>query len=222
MTMRHLSERPPAQAVKLDDRQVLACVRRHERRFRGRWLMLLILGFGALWIGPLLAATILWVMEFHAGGIPDSWGYIFVWCILIIPLMFLLEWVSRGTFMDSAVDGIGGEDNMSASYSHRQMAVLALLTEMSLWGPRIIISSCKRLGGAARLGGRSGELGAVVLGVLARRDEGMASSAVLNACGLDADQFGDALGYLLFHEWIDISKDGVQVWMLTDARKRLR
>ena len=142
----------PPPPVKINVDHVLSCVRKHERSFRSRWVLMIVLGMIALWIGPFLAATILWVLQFHVGGIPDSWGYLFAWSIGLIPLLFLMEWMTRGAFMDDAVDGMGGTDNMSASFSHRQMATLALLTEISLWGPRIIITALRRLSGAARLG----------------------------------------------------------------------
>ena len=212
----------PQQAVTVDVKHVTACVRRHERSFRSRWMLMILLGMIAIWIGPFLAATILWVLQFHAGGIPDSWGYLFAWCIGLIPLLFLMEWMTRGAFIDDAVDGMGGTDNMSASFSHRQMATLALLTEISLWGPRITLTAIKRLSGATRLGLNPQPDAAAVLAVLLRREDGTASATVLTATGLTAERFGDALAYLTFHEWIDISKDGLYLWILSDARRRLK
>ncbi|MDB5322495.1 MAG: hypothetical protein JWN40_4126 [Phycisphaerales bacterium] len=211
----------PPPAVKIDVQDVLSRVRKYERSFRSRWVLMIVLGMIALWIGPLLAATILWVLQFHVGGIPDSWGYLFAWSIGLIPLLFLMEWMTRGAFMDDAVDGIGGTDNMSASFSHRQMATLALLTEISLWGPRIILTALRRLSGASRLGRDPQPAAAAVLAVLLRREDGTPSATVLTQSGLAADPFGDALAYLTYHEWIDISKDGLQLWILTAARKRL-
>jgi hypothetical protein len=60
-----------------------------------------------------------------------------------------------------------------------------------------------------------------VLAILLRREDGTPSATVLTQSGLAADPFGDALAYLTYHEWIDISKDGLQLWILTAARKRL-
>jgi len=137
-------------------------------------------------------------------------------------LLFLMEWMTRGAFIDDAVDGMGGTDNMSASFSHRQMATLALLTEISLWGPRITLTAIKRLSGATRLGLNPQPDAAAVLAVLLRREDGTASATVLTVTGLTAERFGDALAYLTFHEWIDISKDGLYLWILSDARKRLK
>jgi hypothetical protein len=201
----------PQPEVTVDVNHVISRVRRHERSFRSRWMLMIVLGMIAIWIGPFLAATILWVLQFHAGGIPDSWGYLFAWCIGLIPLLFLMEWMTRGAFMDDAVDGIGGTENMSA-----------LLTEISLWGPRITLTAIKRLSGATRLGLNPQPDAAAVLAVLLRREDGTASAVVLTASGLSAERFGDALAYLTFHEWIDISKDGLYLWILSDARKRLK
>jgi hypothetical protein len=211
----------PPPAPKIDVKDVLARVRKHERSFRSRWALMFVLGMVALWIGPFLAATIIWVLQFHLGGIPDSWGYLFTWSMGLIPLLFLMEWMTRGAFMDDAVDGIGGADNMSASFGHRQMSSLALVTEISLWGPRIIITAARRFTAASRLGRNPQPAAAAVLAVLLRRDDGTPSASVLTQSGLSADDFGDALAYLTFHEWIDISKDGAVVWICTAARKRL-
>jgi hypothetical protein len=201
--------------------RVARCLDRHERRFRSRWMALMVLGFGALWIGPILAATLLWVLQFHAGGIPDSWGYLFIWSIAIIPLLFALEWTTRGSFLDNSVDAMGGTDNMAASFGHRQWASLALLTEISLWGPRIILAAIKRLSGASRLGRNPQRPAAAILATLLSRQEGMRCASVMTRTGLDADAFGDGLAYLLYHEWVDLSKDGLQMWILSDARRRI-
>jgi hypothetical protein len=206
----------------LDTDHALASLRRHERRFRTRWFFMICLGMIAIWIGPILAATLLWVLQFHAGGIPDSWGYLFAWCIGLIPFLFLMEWMTRGAFMDDAVDGMGGAGNMSASFGHRQWASLALLTEISLWGPRITLAAVNRLSRAARLGRNPQPAAAKVLAILLSRDEGMRCASAMTRSGLSADAFGDGLAYLMFHEWVDLSKDGLFVWLLSDARRRIK
>ena len=204
-----------------DTDRVLGYLYRHERRFRSRWMTLMVLGFGALWLGPLIAATLIWMLELRAGGLPDSWGYLFMWSTAVIPLLFALEWSTRGAFLDDSVGAMGGEDNMSASFSHRGLSSLALLTEISLWGPRIILTAIKRLAGASRLGRNPQRPAAAILATLLAREDGMRCASVMTRAGLDADAFGDGLAYLLYHEWVDLSKDGLQMWILSDARRRI-
>jgi hypothetical protein len=204
-----------------DAQRVVGYLYRHERRFRSRWMTLMLLGFGALWIGPIIAATLIWMLELRAGGLPDSWGYLFMWSLVIIPLLFALEWSTRGAFLDDSVGAMGGEDNMSASFSHRGLSSLALLTEISLWGPRIILASIKRLTGASRLGRNPQHPAAAILATLLARDEGMRCAAVMSRANLDADNFGDGLAYLIYHEWVDLSKDGLHLWILSEARRRV-
>ena len=132
-----------------DTDRVVGYLYRHERRFRSRWMTLMVLGCGALTLGPIIVATLILVLEVRAGGLPDSWGYLFMWSLAVIPLLFVLEWTTRGAFLDDSVGAMGGEDNMAASFSHRGLSSLALLTEISLWGPRIILASIKRLSGAS-------------------------------------------------------------------------
>jgi hypothetical protein len=206
----------------VDSDHLVSCLRRYDRGFRTRWLLMFFLGMVAVWIGPFLAATIFWMLQFQVGGIPDTWTYVFMWSLWVIPLLFILEWATRGIFLDDAVDGMGGAGNMSASFGHRQWAVLALLTEISLWGPRIIFTSINRLSRAAKLGVNPHPGGAAVLVVLLRREDGTPTSTVLTACGLSAEAFGDALAYLMYHEWIDLSKDGLYLWILSDAKRRLK
>jgi hypothetical protein len=214
--------RAPSAIVAVDPDRVLRCVRRYESKHRRHLLLLMLLGVCVLWLGPVIATCILYVIEIRANAIPDSWMHHFMLCsIVLIPLLFVLEWATRGQFIEGAVDGIGGEDIMTASAGHRAGSVLALLTEVSLWGPRRIMGGIIGLRRNARFGSRRRETGAAVLAVLAGSEEGMSSAFVMRRSGLDADAFADALAYLTYHDWIGISKDGMVLWILSEARRRL-
>ena len=215
---------PPVRQVPAQHQSpgVRATLIRCERRYKSRWLVLTILGFGFLWIGPAFFAVISIVLQMHANGIPTPFPELFFWGSVVgIPLLFLLEWSTRGAFCDDTIDSIGGADAASWSAGHRAGASLALITEVSLWGPRIIINGVRRLFSAGRFGRDPYTPAAAVLSVLLRSDEGMTSSHVLSQSGLDAEAFGDALAYLTFHDFVGISKDARQLWICSDARKCL-
>jgi hypothetical protein len=218
--------RAPAQPVRSvpahhQPEGVRATLLRCERRYKVRWAVLTILGFGFLWIGPAFFATLTIMLQIQANGIPSPWWELFFWGAVVgIPLLFVLEWRTRGGFADDAIDSVGGADAASWSVGHRAGASLALITEVSLWGPRIIINGVRRLVSAGKFAGDVAAP-AAILSVLLRSDEGIATSHVLSQSGLDAEAFGDALAYLTFHDFIGISKDGRQLWICTEARKCL-
>jgi hypothetical protein len=201
---------------------VLGKIRRNEAAFRTRWITLITLGFFVVWIGPALAATIVLLYQVRHLPDPQPWGQLFVWCSVIgLPILFALEWATRGSFMESAMDGLGDPDTIAGRYAHTRGGVAVLLTEISLWGPRMVIAGARRLAAAARLGKAPQAPAAALLAVMLRQEDGMSSGQALTQSGLDADSFGDALGYLTFHEIVGISKDGTRLWVATEARKRL-
>ena len=194
-------------------------LQRQEAAFRTRWSTLAFLGFCVLWLGPALFATLGWVAQQRDGGSPTSWGSLFVWCAGIgIPLFLLLEYLTRGTYFESATEDM--QDRISPSAANRS-AGAALLIEISLWGPRMLIAGLTRLGGAARHKSDARRAAAGLLAVLLRREDGMTAGRAMAEAQLDADAFGDALAYLSFHQTVGISSDGARIWLLTDARRKL-
>jgi hypothetical protein len=192
---------------------------RQEHAFRTRWSTLAFLGFCVLWLGPALFATLGWVAQQRDSGTPTPWGTLFVWCAGIgIPLFLLLEYLTRGSYFETAVDDL--DDRISVSGRNRS-AGAAMLIEISLWGPRMLIAGVTKVGGAARHKPAARRAAASIVAVLLRREDGTTSGQAMTEAQLDADAFGDALAYLTFHETVGISRDGMRIWLLTDARKRL-
>jgi hypothetical protein len=192
---------------------------RREGRFRNRWGTLAFLGFCVLWLGPALFATLGWIAQQRDGGSPTSWGTLFGWCAVIgVPLFLLLEYLTRGSYFESAVEEL--DDAITYSARNRS-AGAAMLIEIGLWGPRMLIAGVTKLGGAARHKPAARRAAAALVAVLLRREDGMRSGDAMTEAQLNADDFGDALAYLTFHDIVGISKDGLRLWLLTDARKKL-
>jgi len=194
-------------------------LRRQEAAFRTRWSTLAFLGFCVLWLGPVIFATLGWLNQQRYTDTPTPWGTLFGWCAAIgLPLFLILEYVTRGSYFENAADDL--EDRITYSGRNRGM-FLAMLIEVSLWGPRMLIAGITKLGGAARHKPAARRAAASLIAVLLRREDGMTSGQAMTEARLDTDAFGDALAYLTFHETLGISKDGSRVWLLTDARKKL-
>ena len=200
---------------------------RAERGFVARWSVLMALGFVVLWLGPFIFATLVWLTQARWGGGTSDWSTLFWWCALIgIPLAFAVERATRGTFLADAVESMPDPGTITGFVARRRGGVMLLLMEMALWGPRMCLAGFDRVRSAWVARG-SASAGATLdaagraLAVLLADDTGVPTVDVMTRAGLDADALGDALGYLAYHEWAGISKDGLRVWASSDARRRL-
>lgn len=206
-------------AITLSTKQCAQRLTDAERAFRSRWLALTLAGFAVLWVGPALIATVLYVLQHQNGGTPKPWGTVFtIAAVIVIPLAFLVEYLTRGMFVEDAVEHM---DDVALPALHRGTATVMLI-EVALWGPRMMIGGISRLLKEAGVGTKARPAAAQVLHQLAKRDDGMPAGELVSTTGLSPESFGDALVYLTFHEWVDISKDGSRIWLLAAARKRLK
>ena len=214
-----------------DPARVQILLHKTDINFKLRWITLGVLGFIVLWFGPLLIATIVWISGFRRGGTPGPWTETFLWTsLIVIPLLFLFEHITRGKFFDNTVEGLGdvrefgnygGAAFHGAYYVRGRLAAGALALDVSLWGPRMLLASFRRIAALSRVKPSDHAPAAHVLATLVRQSEGLPAATVMAQSCPDPDDFSAALAYLCFHEIVGISQDGARLWVLSDARKKL-
>src|SRR4051794_2332076 len=216
ITMSRTSTRMIARPAPAPDAAtLLACLRRREQQQWMKIAGLTTLGLGFLTFGPILLGTIIWARgtRRHYADYPTTWfGAVMVASVCIIPLLFLLEWATRGLFFENVAESAGD------SYFGRRMAGRAFLIEMLLWGPRMLLSAGRRLRSGATYRGVDRALAAQMLAKLVRSDEGIPIGQVFDASNPVAVP---TLTYLTYFDWVDLSKNGDRIWVLSDARKVL-
>jgi hypothetical protein len=215
--------RRPIIGPRLSHEQFVAYLQRMERGFSTRWTMLLIGGAIVTLFGPVAIGSIVWLAQFgrHAPGEIRSWSDIVltVACI-VIPIQFLLEWLTRGKLIETVAEGLA-EASSPLTYAIRGRATVGIVfIEMCLWGPRMFNAAWGKLLAAGRQKHADRAVAAKILGTLFDR-EGLTTAELMSQTTKDADAFGSALGYLMFHDLIGISKSGDRAWILSDAKRSL-
>lgn len=211
----------PTTARTYDQAAIAARMRRLDGAFRTRWTGLMFLGFVVVWIGPAIFTLMFWNLQLVFQGYPTEPLVMFAWCCGVgIPLLFLLEYATRGQFYDApdapSPDSMGGDSPASRAGAY------ALVVEISLWGPRMVITGFKRLRDEGRFGNAARKTGAQIATCLLNSEEGALNSGqIFTECKVDGELFADALAYLTFHDRVGISKDGLRIWIASEARRRL-
>jgi hypothetical protein len=145
--------------------------------------------------------------------------------ILMVPLLIWYERRTRGEYFMDALREWGGDDGPWFGGSiHRGVDTegpgAILLMELFLFGPRLVIGATRSLRERSRVRHVPLALAADVLLHLLRHDGGI-PPAELRDVSTEATAVRDAILYLAFFDWVDLSKDRTRIWVLTDARKAL-
>ena len=224
-----VTRRADAPNTSVDPARLAAVLKRGDASFVARWIVLAILGFLVLWIGPIIAATVAYLLRMRDSYTP--WLTCFIWsCLILLPILFFFEWLTRGKFFDNTIDGMGdvrdyasygGAGAYHAFYLRGRIAAGAFAIEMCLWGPRMVIAGFRRIAALSRVKPKDYAPAAALLAPLMRQEDGLSTGAVMTQAKLNADDFAAALAHLSFHELVGISQDGARIWMLSDARKKL-
>src|SRR2546430_6753041 len=112
---------------------------RMEQSFLARWLLLVLAGAAFCLIGPVLFGTLIWLHQFgERGGEIHSWlNRVVVTGVIFLPILFLLEWATRGKMFEEGAETLGDSVRLPGVRGAAQGLVIV---EMCLWGPRMVIA----------------------------------------------------------------------------------
>jgi hypothetical protein len=204
----------------------------HRREVARKWkiAVLLSVGMPALFFGPIILSSIYWLLGLM-WGMYVPWSLVFLGtCATLIPLLFWTEWRSGGSYYADAVlsthespadspalfTGLADVDSLLRSAEHPRDQAIGLV-ELFLWGPRQILEAVRTLRGLRQIHAANRTRAVELLLMLKARDH--ADLTELAPTG-DADAAG-AIAYLLWYDWIGISKSAGRVWIESESRKVL-
>jgi hypothetical protein len=204
-------------------------LKRRERGLSAGVATMLVIGIPMLLLGPLILGTLFWfatgmLLRFY----PWSW---FFWgfVVVLIPLLFWTERGTRGTYFADTVVAAGGasplpylagaEIGMLVSFATSPRVAASGFVELFLTGPRLVLDAIDKIRRARHVRDVDRDRAAHVVARLRQFDQGIAPDQINP--GEPVSAVIPVLAYLLFHDWIGISKTGDRVWLLGDARRAL-
>ena len=205
--------------------QIRGSLQQLERAFYTRWISLISLGSIVTMLGPILIGSIIWGKQFSVTytGSVQSWTF----CVgeaslIVLPILFLIEWLTRGKLVEDAADSMGDMGMMRFSpYMGRGMGGLIVL-EICLWGPRIVIAGTKRIAEMSKHAAADRSIAAEMLHLLVLRGEGISTGELYVLVQNRDDLFSGVLAYLLFFDLIGVAKAGDRAWLAGSAMRELK
>ena len=210
----------------------LALIETHlRRREAGFWMRVVIkfaTGLPVLLIGPLIAGMIIQGLLALS---KTTWqpGYLACYgiaCVIVIPILFLIEIQSRGDFYlnEARFYHSPGETPMTSlhytSGGASDMEVGMAYVEVLLFAPRQILSAIADLKQRTPISSEELIRAAQIVRALEIADSGVEIAKLLRA-DESQESFARVLRYLQFYDWIDISKKRDRAWLISNAKKWL-
>jgi hypothetical protein len=199
---------------------LLPKLKKLDTSFRSRWFALLILGAIVSMIGPVIFGTLFWMRQFgrrHSGEYHTWLWEVGMVCVWFLPIMFFVEWVTRGKLLENTVE----ETSDMGRFVAGRMVAGAVFVEVCLWGPRMVTGGVRKQIGLTRHRHADRALAAAMISEMANRGDGLPIGELFALAQNRDDAFGDALAYLMFHDLADVSKSGDRVWLCSDGKKAL-
>lgn len=202
-----------------------AAVLDHLHRLERNWwiavMALLAVGGVGSFLGPALAASIYWLAEAKYTRWPPAWWDLFLrCCVVVIPLMYMLAWITKGSLTEEFADET---DAMCGPmlWGFRGRAALGLLIlDLLLFAPRAVFHGLEKRRARAAMGTVDLPRIANALIVLASSEDGISPARLLKPN--EAPEVLEGIfQYLLLHEQIGISKKGDHIWLASTTRQKL-
>jgi len=169
-------------------------------------------------LGPLVVT--LSFLLFSLGLILDHgfWGAYWIIAACTLPIFFGVAAWLRGSVLEHAVMET---DSFTGIFVSRFLVKVLLIVEIANIGPRLVLWAIDRWRGQMRV--RSTKLGraAQCVAVLTKVDGGI-SPAKLLFPEESPDKLEPLLAFLLYHQIVDLSKQGDRVWLVSHVRRKLQ
>ena len=203
---------------------VSKALHRKERALNVRMLLLALASLPGIAVDAVILSAIIWIMGPYQHGI--AWLNIFWWCL---PGAVILFWLlDRQSGMDwSSNLTSGGRAAEAPSRGEAGYSIgggiargVPMVTEMAVLAPRLLRRVIATLRAARKFTQPAKLRGEAVLRQLAAREKGCDIEKLLEQ-GEEISKLRPALDYLIFYDWISISRDTKHVWLNGDSRKIL-
>jgi len=198
-----------------------------EERVRGRRVGAIVeIGVGLVLtvVMPAVIAT-LGLMGSRGFGGPLGWMALFGLGLAMMPIAYVLEWMTQGGYLIRRLREIEASDggwcqaiirDRSWRWDARREAAQ---WELMLFVPRMVFEGFATLWGMRMVGAADvGEV-ANVLTELVSTEHGVQLEDLRG--GGDELGLGRVISFLLFYEWVGVSEDGRKVWALSETREAM-
>jgi len=145
------------------------------------------------------------------------WGAYWIITAVTLPVFFGFAAWLRGSVLEHMVpDG----DTISGMIFRRTVLKVLIVLELANIGPRLVLWAVGRYRGRRRV--RRMKLGRVAqcVATLSQTDGGVSPARLLFP-EESADKLEPLLAFLIYHEIVDLSKQGDRVWLTSNIRRRL-
>jgi hypothetical protein len=197
----------------VNPRVILPFLKRLQRTHQIHTYAALIGGAILSLLGPLFFTLCFLIFSFSLILDHGFWGAYCIIAVLTLPIFFGIAAWLRGSVLEAA------NDSDSIFFSRIFLRVLIVL-EIANIGPRLVLWAVGRLRGQWRV--RHTKLGRVAqcVATLTETDGGI-SPAKLLFPEESVDALEPLLAFLLYHEIVDLSKQGDRVWLVSHIRRKL-
>lgn len=195
-------------------------------------------GFPLCFVGPLVLGTLFWFISGQLIGWNPWWWFVGGLSVLMIPLLFRMEFRTGGDYLGSVsrdpgpqlpggefltgtgwmIAGMPGMIAANAAAAPRTAS--AGLVEVFLLGPRMMVSGARHLRNARRLRAASLDRAVAILWQLVVHEQGVPLERLPVSRDERAEVAG-ALAWLAFYDWIGIGEKGAKAILFGDSRKHL-
>jgi len=191
---------------------------RRELARKGGVAARFVLGVPALFVGPFIISAMYWTIALIWGFyVPWMWIFL-VSFVVLVPLLFRMEWRSGGSYYSDAVlsthtaseyprkfvTGMGDVDELINFARHPRDPAIGLV-ELFLRGPRQFGAVDRR---------QAAEVLSALAGCAHAELKSLTSGGKLGA--------RIVVAYLAWYDWVGISEDQTRVWIESDARTILK
>jgi len=167
-------------------------------------------------LGPMFVTLCFLMFSFSLILDHGFWGAYCIIAVFTLPIFFGIAAWLRGSVLEAATDS----DSIGGIFFSRIFLRVLIVVEIANIGPRLVLWAVSRLRGHWRV--RHTKLGRVAqcVATLTETDGGV-SPAKLLFPGEPADALEPLLAFLLYHEMVDLSKQGDRVWLVSHTRRKL-
>jgi hypothetical protein len=197
--------------------------------------VLLLIGVPMLFIGPIVVGFIFWIVTIQLFGYISLTWFLVGSCILLIPLLLWTERRAHGGSFDQAVLGnpsgindaalapflLGSEFGMIIAIAANPRVTVSGLVEIFLTGPRFVLEAWDKHAAMKRLKNVDRDIASDVIDQLCQNDRAIAVKEFIKAYAPKKCDVSGPIAYLLFHDWIGISKEMDRIWLHSEGKKRL-
>ena len=181
-------------------------------------IAMLLSGMLLLLVGPSIVATIWW----FGSGFPDWRALFWKSSLIVLPLLFVIQWWTQGHFTEDAVVEMADHpvilDTVGAS--GRATGLVIVLVTLGILGPGLIFGAIARLRSLWRHRLVDRSRAARIVAQLVVCERGIAVAQLVLGRELPGDLV-PVLSFLSDRDWIGCSKDGHKAWLLSQARLSL-